>query len=222
MSFWNDLKDHLTHPGDLKKGHTLLKRTDPLLTRGTEALMRGEDKVLSKVWGAAGNDEAAGMFEDDSKDSSRAYQHRGIAGLATLGAMALGGAGGGAGAGSGGAGGASAESAPGWLKWAQLGSQASQTLGGGQQQRAQEFRAELSDPDPHLERLMLDGGYVTSTKSAKKPSADVAKAIDRGIRLENPIDANGVQVAAIQALTKQVEHTRQRIAALKRVRAKGV
>lgn len=100
MGFFDKFKDHITHPFDLKKGHAFFKKVDPLLTYGTEGLMRAEDTLSSNIWKAAGQDEMSGFHASDAKDSSRAYTHRGIAGALALGGMALGGLGAGSSAGS--------------------------------------------------------------------------------------------------------------------------
>jgi hypothetical protein len=43
----------------------------------------------------------------------------------------------------------------------------------------------------------------------------------RGIRGTDPSDRNGVQIAAIQALTKRIEQLQARVVQLKRQRAGG-
>lgn len=122
MGFFDKFKDHITHPFDLKKGHAFFKKVDPLLTYGTEGLMRAEDTLSSNIWKGLGQDEMSGFHASDAKDSSRAYTHRGIAGALALGGMALGGmGGGGAGGAGGGAGGVSGSSGGQWMKLAQQG-----------------------------------------------------------------------------------------------------
>ena len=53
-----------------------------------------------------------------------------------------------------------------------------------------------------------------SSKKAKTPGGS-GLALARGMRNENPIDANGAQIAAIQELKKQVDDLRTRIARAK-------
>jgi hypothetical protein len=55
------------------------------------------------------------------------------------------------------------------------------------------------DDNPYIGELAL------SSKKAKKPAGSVDQAIERGARRENPIDTNGVQMAAIKVLNQRLK-----------------
>lgn len=78
-------------------------------------------------------------------------------------------------------------------------------------------------PELRLERMQVDEyrdpGHMLSDKGVKRPAKrGVEQAMARGIRRENPIDENGVEMLRIQELTKQVQ---QLEAAIKARRKKG-
>ncbi|MDF3021680.1 MAG: hypothetical protein K0Q92_2983 [Steroidobacteraceae bacterium] len=59
-----------------------------------------------------------------------------------------------------------------------------------------------------------------SSKNVKTPGGDSA-SVRRGLANADPIDANGVQIAAIQEMTRQVAAMQKRLDAVKSKRAKG-
>lgn len=86
---------------------------------------------------------------------------------------------------------------------------------GGNQNNQTQHRAEIYQQDPYLQSLL------TSSKQAKTKAGDgIQPAMQRGMKGENPIDANGMQVLQIQELTKQVMKISRLVTQLERERAR--
>ena len=93
-----------------------------------------------------------------------------------------------------------------------------QQIGGsfGEQEQAPEIeKLAVLDAGNWNRQQQAEGQQIAlSSKRAKTPGGS-GLALARGMRNENPIDANGAQIAAIQELKKQVDDLRTRIARAK-------
>lgn len=84
-----------------------------------------------------------------------------------------------------------------------------------------EYRAEEDYSDPYID-AQLRGVVVTSTKKAKRELGSAKDiAVSRGIAMQNPVDANGVQLAAIKSLAAELVAAKKRLDALKAKRKQG-
>lgn len=98
------------------------------------------------------------------------------------------------------------------VNWAQMGDAASDIGNSMQQQpdpRIEESRVQVEQPD-------LNAVYGISSKQAKRaPDGGAAQAMQRGAAGADPIDENGLHMAAIQALTKRAAALRAELQQLK-------
>lgn len=100
-------------------------------------------------------------------------------------------------------------------QWMQLGQQFGKMgNSGGQQQEIEgvdlaALAAAQAAAQREQDRIAL------STKKAKRPGGDAGLSLARGVANEDPIDANGAQVAAVKELAKRVTALRKRISAAK-------
>lgn len=86
----------------------------------------------------------------------------------------------------------------------------------------EDYRADENYSDPYIESLLRSGAVATSTRTAKRELGSARQvAVQRGIAQQNPVDSNGVQIAAIKSLARELAAAKQRLAALKSARTKG-
>lgn len=79
------------------------------------------------------------------------------------------------------------------------------------------YRADEGDGDWAHALDEYDDEFATSTKQAKKPaSGGLADAVRKGLSGEDPISANGIEIAAIQALLKRMDKVQKLIDARKK------
>lgn len=92
-----------------------------------------------------------------------------------------------------------------------------QQIGGsfGEEQMPEIDKLAVMDAANWNRQQQAEGQQIAlSSKRAKTPGGS-GLALARGMRNENPIDANGAQIAAIQELKKQVDDLKARIARAK-------
>lgn len=105
-------------------------------------------------------------------------------------------------------------SAPAWAKWARLGGNAMQQMGGKKDDRP------LEESDVKTDTPPLQNPYATSSKAAKTlPTGDVSMSLARGAAGTDAIDQAGVQMAAVQELSKRLRAAQARLAELQKERA---
>lgn len=81
-----------------------------------------------------------------------------------------------------------------------------------QMPQQQEPPPPVRESDVQIEQPDLEAVYGVSSKGAKKsPDGGASQAIARGAAGADPLDTNGVQMAAIQALTRRTKALRDRI-----------
>jgi len=208
------------------------RKIDPLSHKALEAIVKQDSKgvrEVARVLGISGlQREADKNVDDPARGIGRAAATVGLAygGYAALGGgsaaagpgmsaattgpsgsgMVLGASGGGTGAGLSTTGGTTT-------------SLSTTGLGGGgggfspQFQKLMQMRQPMQQPEPYQwqdmpyepERNPYMDEIALSSKKAKKPARSIDQAIQRGARGENPIDTNGVQMAAIKALMQRFE-----------------
>jgi hypothetical protein len=210
MSSIKDKIKGILTPGSFKEDWAEMKTVDPaayhLFTKGAKV----EDQVLAKLTGAVGMEKLSQMHGKDADNPHRGVGHRALAGLAYLGGVAAGAWGGGsAGGGAGAAGGeagagssAASGTKPDWMQ-----------LIGNQMPQQQQQQPEVVEPEP-VRFEDEEPLYVRSSEKAKVPAGGM-QAVARGVAGDDPIDANGVQISAIQALHKRLVAAKQRLAQLK-------
>lgn len=99
----------------------------------------------------------------------------------------------------------------GWMRWGrglQMAGDALQYAPTVDMPEAEEVEYYTLSPDPY---------FAYSSRGLKRRSMSDAP-IARGLRGENPIDDNGVQIALIQELTKRIQRLEARVAARRRSR----
>lgn len=97
----------------------------------------------------------------------------------------------------------------GGFQWARMG-RGLNMAGNAMQQ--QEPPPPVRESDVQIEQPDLEAVYGVSSKGAKKsPDGGASQAIARGAAGADPLDTNGVQMAAIQALTRRTKTLRDRI-----------
>lgn len=104
-----------------------------------------------------------------------------------------------------------------WGKMANLGGNAAQQIEGPPDQSPElsmVYAEDMRYSDPYAQEYGYSSKRLKHRKGEAKGS-DVAKALHSG----DPIDQNGAEIAMIQALTKQLEQAKAKLAALKK--AKG-
>lgn len=95
------------------------------------------------------------------------------------------------------------------INWARMG-RGLNMAGNAMQQ--QEPPPPVRESDVQIEQPDLEAVYGVSSKGAKKsPDGGASQAIARGAAGADPLDTNGVQMAAIQALTRRTKALRDRI-----------
>ena len=118
-------------------------------------------------------------------------------------------------AGPGGGGGGLASIKP--EQWMQMGSKFSEM--GGQDQPPPEIDGvPVMSAEEWARVQQAEGQQIAQSSKKVKTRGGSGLALARGMRNENPIDANGAQIAAIQELKKQVDDLKARIARAKNKR----
>lgn len=85
----------------------------------------------------------------------------------------------------------------------------------------QERQRQLQESNVAVDTPRLYNPYATSSKRAKTaPTGSVNDAMRRGVAGSDAIDANGMQIAAIQEITKRLQVAQKRLAELKRSKGK--
>lgn len=99
-------------------------------------------------------------------------------------------------------------------KWMALGQQIGGSFGE-QEQMPEINQIAVTQADDWNRRQQAEGQQIALSSKKVKTSGGSGLALARGMRNENPIDANGAQIAAIQELKKQVDDLKARIARAK-------
>lgn len=192
----------------------LIGGIDPASTKLNNTLLGRDDEPLVDQWGGASSDtygkaEAAGINTKPGKSMHRLA--RAIAG-SIAGGYGLSQLGGSAAAGAGNGGPQQAGTSEGGLSAMDKIRVLQSIMPNPQQQqptRLEDVAYEAPDMEGYLATTM------PSSRDLKTPRRGLGDAIDRGVRSEDPIDSNGVEVAAIKELDGRITRIVDRIQKLK-------
>lgn len=226
-----------------KKPSRLFTGIDPWLTKTSNVIKGSDDKPLLDEWGGttkenmdaadkAGINTGPGRAMEKLAHGIAAYFAGSYAGsqLGGLGSVqpnmnatnpalidsATGTSGYGASsAGPGGGGGGLASIKP--EQWMQMGQQFN-GMGGQDQPPPEIDGVPVMSAEQWAQMQQAEGQKIAMSSKRVKTPGGSGLALARGMRNENPIDANGAQIAAIQELKKQVDDLKARIARAKNKR----